>query len=389
MADQLQLRGGTTTEHSTFTGALREVTVDTTKKTLVVHDATNAGGTPLAKENLSNVPNGTITSAMIADGTIVDADINSTAAIAKTKISGTAITAADTGTVTSAMIADGTIVNADINATAAIDKTKISGTAITAADSGTVTNAMLAGSIDDSKLSTISTAGKVSNSATTASSTNVASSIVARDANGSFTANIVTANLTGNVTGNVSGNVTGNVTGAVTGNASTATALATPRNIQGVAFDGTSNVTVVTAGTGISVTGTAVANTGVLSVNGNSGAITNVAVTNSAQSFSAAQRGAISALTSAATITPDLSVANNYSLSLGVNTTLANPTNITAGQSGTIVITNGGSFTMAFGSYWKFPGGTAPTLTSSGVDVLAYYVESATRITARMINDVK
>jgi hypothetical protein len=56
---------------------------------------------------------------------IVNADVNASAAIDKTKISGTAITAADSGTVTSTMIADGTIVNADINASAAIDWTKI------------------------------------------------------------------------------------------------------------------------------------------------------------------------------------------------------------------------------------------------------------------------
>ena len=49
MPDQLQLRGGTTTEHNSFTGAVREVTVDTTKKTLVVHDGSQAGGTPLMK----------------------------------------------------------------------------------------------------------------------------------------------------------------------------------------------------------------------------------------------------------------------------------------------------------------------------------------------------
>jgi len=56
---------------------------------------------------------------------VVDADINASAAIDKTKISGTAITAGDTGTVTSTMIADGTILNADINASAAIDWTKL------------------------------------------------------------------------------------------------------------------------------------------------------------------------------------------------------------------------------------------------------------------------
>ena len=48
MAIQIQLRQGTTTEHNTFTGAVGEVTVDTTKKTLVVHDGLTVGGTPLA-----------------------------------------------------------------------------------------------------------------------------------------------------------------------------------------------------------------------------------------------------------------------------------------------------------------------------------------------------
>lgn len=58
----------------------------------------------------------------------------------------------DVGSITSSMIADGTIVDGDISSTAAIAATKISGTAITAADTGTVTNTMLAGSIANSKL---------------------------------------------------------------------------------------------------------------------------------------------------------------------------------------------------------------------------------------------
>jgi hypothetical protein len=78
---------------------------------------------------------------------------------------GTVITTGDSGTVTSAMIANGTIVNADINASAAID---------------------------DTKLATISTAGKVSNSATTATNANTASAIVARDASGDFAAGDIT-----------------------------------------------------------------------------------------------------------------------------------------------------------------------------------------------------
>lgn len=48
MAIQIQLRQGTTTEHDTFIGAVGEVTVDTTKDTLVVHDGVTVGGHPVA-----------------------------------------------------------------------------------------------------------------------------------------------------------------------------------------------------------------------------------------------------------------------------------------------------------------------------------------------------
>ena len=112
-----------------------------------------------------------------------------------------------------------------------------------------------------------------------------------------------------------------------------------------------------------------------------------------AQTFTAAQRGTITALTDGATITPDFSASNNYSVTLGGNRTLANPTNLTAGQSGVILITQDGtgSRTLAYGSYFKFPGGTAPTLTTtaSAIDALVYFVDSSTRITARLISDIK
>ena len=119
----------------------------------------------------------------------------------------------------------------------------------------------------------------------------------------------------------------------------------------------------------------------------------NNAVTNVAQSFTAAQRGSVSALTDGATITPDFAVANNFSVTLGGNRTLANPTNLVAGQSGVIKLTQDatGGRTLAFGSYWDFAAGTAPTLTTTAnaVDILAYYVDSTTNITARLIGDRK
>ncbi|WP_374506669.1 beta strand repeat-containing protein, partial [Flavobacterium sp.] len=142
----------------------------------------------------AGVADGSITSAKITDGTIVNADVAANAAIAYSKLnlSNSILTidivndavetakikdaniteaklAADA--VTSAKIKDGEIVNADISASAAIV---------------------------DTKLATIATSGKVSNSATTATDANTASAIVSRDANGDFAAGTITADLDGN-----------------------------------------------------------------------------------------------------------------------------------------------------------------------------------------------
>ena len=152
------------------------------------------------------------------------------------------------------------------------------------------------------------------------------------------------------------------------------------------------NSSVTLGSTSVALGGTITTATG-LSITGNAGTVTNGAYLNAAQSFTAGQRGSVSALTDGATITPDFAVANNFSVTLGGNRTLANPSNQTAGQSGTIIITQDGtgSRTLAYGSNYKFPGGTAPTLTTTigAVDALAYYVESASRITCRIVNDVK
>ena len=54
MATQVQFRRGTTAEHTTFKGADGEVTVDTSLKTVVVHDAIQNGGYPLLRQDGSN-----------------------------------------------------------------------------------------------------------------------------------------------------------------------------------------------------------------------------------------------------------------------------------------------------------------------------------------------
>jgi hypothetical protein len=110
----------------------------------------------------------------------------------------------------------------------------------------------------------------------------------------------------------------------------------------------------------------------------------NTALTSSAQTFTAGQRGEITALTDGSTITPDLADSNNFSVTLGGNRTLANPSNIVAGQSGSFFITQDGtgSRTLAYGSYYDFIGGTAPTLSTAAnaVDRIDYIVRSSTSI---------
>ena len=111
MAKLLKLRRGSTSGHSSFTGAEGEVTIDTTKDTAVVHDGSTAGGRPLAREDLNNVTSATIAGKL-------DADSLTTAKLAAGALPTDV-------TVASANIVDGSIVNADVNASAAIAGTKV------------------------------------------------------------------------------------------------------------------------------------------------------------------------------------------------------------------------------------------------------------------------
>jgi co-chaperonin GroES (HSP10) len=54
MATEVKRRRGTTVEHSTFTGAVAELTVDLTKDTVVVHDGATQAGFPLLREDFTH-----------------------------------------------------------------------------------------------------------------------------------------------------------------------------------------------------------------------------------------------------------------------------------------------------------------------------------------------
>ena len=89
-------------------------------------------------------------------------------------------------------------------------------------------------------------------------------------------------------------------------------------------------------------------------------------------------------------VSMDLSVGNNFSLKMSGNATLQNPINIQPGMSGQIRIQNGSTpYTLAFGSSWKFPNGTAPSLTQiiNAVDILVFYTDSNSTICANLIKN--
>jgi hypothetical protein len=205
------------------TGTINGTSIPASKTLVTTTDKLSALAATTSAELAGVISDETGTGSLVfaSSPTLTTPNLGTPSTLVGTNITGTAagLTAGNvttipnlTGDVTSVgnatSIAAGVIVDADINASAAIA---------------------------DTKLATISTAGKVSNSATTATDTNTASAIVARDASGNFTAGTITADLTGNVSGS---------SGSTTGNAATATALQTARAINGVNFDGTAAITV-------------------------------------------------------------------------------------------------------------------------------------------------
>ena len=214
MPTQVQFRRGTTTQNESFTGAVGELSVDTTLDTIRVHDGSTAGGIRLAK--YSEIQSGDIT-----------------AVVAGTGLSGGATSGSATVNLSHLGLESLSDPNDDqiifwddsAGATAFLDLgtgLSISGTTISV---GTLNQ-------------------DTTGNAATATALETARNIGGVSFDGSANINLPGVNTSG--------------TQDTSGNAATATALATARTINGVSFDGTANVTTLTAGTGVSVSGTAV-----------------------------------------------------------------------------------------------------------------------------------
>ena len=236
-------------------------------------------------------------------------------------VTGTIVSTGDTGSVTSTMILNGTILDADINASAAIV---------------------------DTKLATIATAGKVSNSATTATNANTASAIVARDASGNFTAGTITT--TGTIElGNASD---------TTVSRSAAGVLA----VEGVVIPSISSTSTLTNKT---LTDPAIIGTIIEDV---------FTITDGAAFEVDPGNGSIQLITLGASRTPKA-------------------TSFVAGESITLMVNDGTAYTLTWtdatwgtgGVIWT--GGTAPTLATSGYTVLQFWKVS-TQVYGAYVGDV-
>jgi len=307
MPTQVQFRRGTTVQNDAFTGAVGEISVDTTLDTVRLHDGSTQGGFRLAR--YSEIQAGDITAVVAGTGLAGGATSGSaTVSLSHLGIESLSDPNADrivfwddsagasqwlsagTGlTITATSIDVGTL-NQDTTGNAAtatalatartIGGTSFDGTAnIAVALAGTATALATARTIhgvsfDGTANIDLSEVIADTVGAMVTSNTESGITVAYVDAdntidftvgtlNQSTTGNAATATLAATATALATARTIGGTSFDGTANiavglAGTATALATARTIQGVSFDGSANITTTTAGTGVSVSGTAV-----------------------------------------------------------------------------------------------------------------------------------
>lgn len=350
MAVQVQLRRGTTAQHATFVGALGEVTVDTDKDTLVVHDGVTPGGFPLSIGGAETDPIFTASAAFnITTGDIGNWDTaygwgNHASAGYLTGITGTQVTTALGYTPYDAANPSGYI-SANQNITLSGDASGSGSTAITVSISAaTVTGKALTGySVG-------------ANTALTATDTILA-------AFGKVQGQI-NARLTANQTITLSGDATGSGSTAIT--VTLANSGVTIGTYKSVTVDAKGRVT---AGTNP----TTLAGYGITDAAPLASPTFTGTVTTATADLLGSVRGNVTAVAASAI---DCSTGNFFTKTAAGGLTWT-VTNVPASRSYSFILelTNGGTGTQIWFTGTKWPGGTAPTLVASGVDVLGFFTD--------------
>ena len=362
MAKKLQLRRGTTSQHSSFTGAVGEVTVDTDKDVVVVHDGSTAGGFPSARPPASA---GTVAASEVAQ---VDSNKDITGF---RNITLTGELDAATGDFSG---------DVDIDGTCEADAYTVNGTALDTHIAGvTVTNA-----------------------------TNSAHVLVTDNESTNEENLIAFVEGATSATGNVGLEMDGHF--AYNPSTGTVTATIFKGNVDAVDIDvdGTANLDAVDIDGDVDLAGdlTFSAAKDIKLLDNTAAALDITEASNSYIKFdttngdelitvSKACVGAVATIgTTTGNITVDFADGNNQKVTLSGNPSFVEPSNQVAGQSGSIFITQDGTGSRVVQSWhadWKFAGGTDAVLSTAAnsVDRLDYIILADNSVHAVLSADVK
>lgn len=241
--------------------------------------------------------------------------------------------------------------------------------------SGTFTNAHLTGSL---------TYGTATGNRTVSTSATITTGTINNATLGTTTATAGTVtNLTAGTTTSTAANITNGTIQTLTSSTATITGGTFSGSVNATAGTiGTLNSTTGTIGTLNSTTGT-IGNltttlVGDVTISTGSATVgTRVSVVDAAQEYTRTHNFNATSLTiSTGTVAWDLSQNQVAKLEVTTNSTMNTPTNPVDGATYMLIVTQGtgGSNTLSFSTAYKFPGGSAPSLStgSADVDVLTF-----------------